>query len=214
MKRLATLLALVSVFWLGGNTASADILQLNARVQVGAAHGLGMGGAQKDNAFHAGAKGLAYGAAVGVEFLLLDGWVEHYQYQGQDGLIGTWTQFMAGVDKRFSLGDKKGAVDGKGGYSSMYGEIGAAIGFGVGTGQQVVLPLDNSQVSDKGFMAQVHLAFGYRLSKNLSLGLMIPVQGAYLFKQGNGISANDEGTHYQSMQGSALLNLRLDIPIK
>ena len=220
MKRLATIAALASIFWLGG-VASAGVLDLRVQLQAGAATGQGIGGAQKDNAFHAGAKGGTYGFAVGAEFLLVDGWVEHYQYQGDSGLQGTWTQFMAGIDFNVDLDAKTkgGTVDKDGksnndGYSAMFAELGLAVGFGVGTGQQIELPLDNSEVSDKGFLIQGHLAVGYRLTKNVSFGVTVPLQGGYMFKSGPGVVANDEGTHYQSLQGAALLNLRLDVPVK
>ena len=221
MTRLATLAALALGLVLAHSPASAGILELRAQLQAGGAGGQGMGGAQQDNSFHAGAQGMSYGALVGVEFLFIDGWVEHNQFTNADGLQGTWTQFMTGVDLNVDLGAKTRGAEhdedgtlGDGGYSSMYAEIGLAVGFGVGTGQQVVLPLDNSQVTDKGFLLQGHLAVGYRLSKLLSVGVTIPVQGGYMFKSGPGVVANDEGTHYQSMQAAAMLNLRLDMPIK
>lgn len=221
MKQLATAITLSAIFWLGGGTASAGVLDLKAQIHAGAAGGMGVGGAQKDNAFHAGAQGASYGFIVGAEFLLLDGWVEHNQFQGENGLQGTWTQFMAGIDFNVDLGAKTrgGTVDEDGkpqgdGYSALYAELGLAVGFGVGTGQQVELPLDNAQVTDKGFLLQGHLAVGYRLTKLVSVGVVVPLQTAYLFKSGPGVVANDEGTHYQSMQGAALLNLRVDVSVK
>lgn len=221
MKRLATAIALSAIFWLGIGSATAGVLDLKVQLQAGGASGMGVGGAQKDNAFHAGAQGGSYGFIVGAELLLLDGWVEHNQYQGANGLQGTWTQFMTGIDFNIDLGAKTrgGTLDKDGnsqgdGYSSLFAELGIAVGFGVGTGQQVVLPLDNSQVTDKGFLLQGHLAVGYRLNKLISFGVVVPLQTSYMFKSGPGVVANDEGTHYQSMQGAALLNLRLDVPIK
>jgi hypothetical protein len=39
-------------------------------------------------------------------------------------------------------------------------------------------------------------------------GISIPVSWGYFFKNGNGAAVNDVSTHYQSIQGEALLFLR------
>lgn len=215
MRRNALTAALVVAAWLGTSPASAGILEFRAQLQAGGASGKGISGGQKDNAFHEGAAGMSYGGLVGVEILLVDVWVEHNQYTGSDGLRGTWTQFMTGLDVKIDLGEKnRGGSGDKGEYTSMFLEAGVGVGFGVGTGQQVVLPLDNSQVTDKGFLANAHVALGYRLNKLLSVGLTLPIQAAYMFKSGDGIVANDESTHYRSVQGAAMLNLRMELNLK
>jgi hypothetical protein len=95
-----------------------------------------------------------------------------------------------------------------------YFDIGFAAGFGVGTGQQVMPPLDNSEVTDKGFMGQAHFGLGYRFSNALSLGVRVPVQAAYLFKSGDGAAANDRGNQYVSVNAALLLELRLNISVR
>lgn len=197
----------------GAPAASAELLQLRAEIHSGGAGGTGLGGARQDDAFHAGTSGLAYGATVGAEVLFFDGWVEHNQYLDADGLSGTWTQFMLGLDTELDLGEPTRGK-GKERYSPVYGELGFAIGFGVGTGQQVDPPLDNSEVTDKGFLGQVHLGLGYRLNRVLSVGLTLPVQAGYLFKSGDGLAANDTGTQYYSVQGAALVNVRLSLTLR
>jgi hypothetical protein len=200
--------------------AGAEILQLYAEVHGGGAGGAGIGGGRSDDSFHEGATGMVYGALVGAEVLFVDGWIQHDQFVGGDGLIGTWTQFMVGLDVEFDLSQPtKGATAGEdgrlsGGYAPVYGELGMGVGFGVGTGQQVEPPLNNAQVTDKGFLAQVHAGLGYRLSKVVSLGVTVPVQAGYMFKSGPGIVANDEDTHYQSVQAMLLLNLRVAFTLR
>lgn len=203
---------------LGG--AHAEILQFRAEVHAGGAGGQGVAGARADDAFHAGASGLSYGAIAGVEFLMLDAWIEHNQYLDAGGLVGTWTQFMAGLDTQLDLGEKNrgGSYDATGKlvdprYASTFLEFGMGVGFGVGTGQQVDPPLDNSEVTDKGFLFQVQAGLGYRLTKMISLGVSVPVQASYMFKSSDG-AANDEGTHYQGIHGAALLNLRVDLTVR
>lgn len=211
-RRLFVAAAIITaVSWLGLAEAHAEILQFRAQAQAGGAGGQGIGGDRADDAFHAGAAGVSYGALVGVEFMLIDAWIEHNQYQNSGGLAGTWTQFMAGLDTQFDISEKsRGDKDSR--YAPTFVEMGMAIGFGVGTGQQVDPPLDNSEISDKGILAQIQLGLGYRLNKTMSVGVSVPIQGSYIIK--NEGAANDQGLHYQSVQGAALLNFRVDLTIK
>lgn len=199
--------------------ASADFLSGYAQIQGGGASGTGLFGDRKDDAFHKQAEGIAYGATVGVEILLLDVWVEHNQYLANGGVEGTWTQFMTGFDVEFDLGRKEGGTrlengQVKGGYSRWYGEFGIGVGFGVGTGQQVDPPLDNSEVTDKGFLFQASVGGGVRMNRYLSLGLSAPMQAGYMFKSGEGAAANDQETNYGSMQAAVLLAMRFKVQIK
>jgi hypothetical protein len=274
----AWLAALVLVL-LAPATAAADVLSLYAAVQGGGAGGQGVDGEAQDEAFHAGAQGLAYGALVGAEVLFIDGWVEHTQHRADGKLAGTWTQFMLGLDTRIDLGqpdaapapaqpasppaavarateapaeapaaggagepgttaDGEAAAAGQGaqgaqpapappapapppaprkaaaGHAPGYIDLGLAAGFGVGTGQQVMPPLDNSELTDKGFLGQIHVGLGYRLTSALSVGVRVPVQAAYLFKTGDGAAANDRGNQYVSVNASVLLELRLNLSVR
>jgi hypothetical protein len=190
-------------------SAEAGVLELTGQVHSGGLLGVGFFGDRKDDAFHTGASGFGYGALIGLELLFIDGWIEHNQYHDGDRVHGTWTQFLIGADVQFDLGDgvgppgQEGSVPPKG-----FGEIGLAVGFGVGTGRQVDPPLDNAEVTDKGFVGQVHLDVGYKLTRVLSVGLHIPVGAGYFVKSGAGATANDLGTHYGSLQAAALLTLR------
>lgn len=220
---LAFLASILALTTLATPTAvSADVLSMRLEAHTGPAGGEGVSGDRKDEAFHAGASGLSYGAIVGLEVLWIDVWVEHNQYQDSDGLAGTWTQFMTGLDYRFDLGEKTrggshdadGKLTGDDRYSPLFAELGVGVGFGVGTGQQIDPPLDNSEVSDKGFLLQGHVALGYRLSRLISLGLVVPVQGAFMFKNDDGSAANDLSTQYRSLQYAALLNFRVNLQIR
>ncbi|WP_428268860.1 hypothetical protein [Haliangium sp.] len=193
--------------------AAADLLTLYAEAHGGGAFGDGLGGEAQRDAFHAGAQGLTYGGIVGAEVLFVDLWVQHDQYNRDGELAGTWTQFMLGLDTQFDIG-KKRKGRGTDRFSAGYGELGFAVGFGVGTGQQVIPPLDNAQVTDKGFLGQISLGFGYRFNRVLSLGVSLPVQVGYMFKSGDGRAANDTGNQYYGAQGAALINLRLTAPIR
>jgi len=219
MKSCIALLAGTALAILAGS-ARADVLSLNASGFVGAASGTGLGGTQKDDAFHQGAEGVAYGGSVGVEFLFLDGWIDHTQYRNADGLAGTWTQFMVGLDVEIGLGEPEHVrvQDDYGDqklerkpYTPGFFELGMGLGFGVGTGQQIDPPLDYTEVTDRGFLVQASAHIGYRLNRVFSLGVKIPVQAGYMFKKG---VANDENNHYQSLQGAVLLNLQMKLLLK
>lgn len=202
--------------------ASAEVLQFRAEIHGGGAGGQGVSGERADDAFVAGATGASYGALVGVEVIFLDGWIEHNQFVDSDQFAGTWTQFMIGLDSQIDIGardrggsyDQDGNLTGDDRYSALFADLGMGVGFGVGTGQQVDPPLDNSEVTDKGFVGQVHVGLGYRLSRMLSLGVTLPVQAGFMFKSGDGAVANDQSTQYASVQAAVLFNLRLDVTVK
>ena len=90
-------------------------------------------------------------------------------------------------------------------------QVSAMAGFGLGTGQQVDPPLDNSEITDKGFMLGGKAALGTHLSKYFDFGLMVPVQYGYFFK--NGVAVNDVTNHYQGIHLEALLFLRMYIKL-
>jgi hypothetical protein len=187
-------------------TASADVFKLYGEAHGGGMYGKGIAGAQKAESFFQKGKGGAYGVQVGAQFLIFDGHIHHHQYVNRDGLT-TWTQFTAGLDFGFDTGTEQEKKANKGGYLA----VGVGLGFGLGTGAQVVPPLDNSEVTDKGFMLEGRLGFGKHLNKVFDLGIAVPVSWGYLFKSGNGATANNPDTQYQSVQIDALLVLRANI---
>jgi hypothetical protein len=156
----------------------------------------------------------AHGGLVGVEFLFVDVWVQHHQYN--DGaFIGTWTQFMTGLDVNLDVGGGEPVPGKKGEVTKPKGfvELGLGVGFGVGTDRQVDPPLDNSEVNDKGFLAEAHISGGAYLGSALSLGVTLPVTAGYYFMSDQG-TANNLGTHYQAVEAALLVNLRLKLKIK
>lgn len=187
--------------------AWAGIFELYGQVQGGAGLGGGIEVKDPDPSFFAHTAGGAYGFLMGGEVFFVDGWIEHNQYLDGDGVAGTWTQFMLGMDTAFSLGDPA-----PGAQPRHFAEVGMAVGMGVGTPRQVDLPLDNDQVSDKGFLAQLSLGVEFKLTKLLSMGLAVPITYGYLIKNDSLVENVDE--HYQSISVAPMLHLRAHIDVR
>ena len=197
-------LGLVLIF--GSQTAFAKVLDVYAQAEGGGASGRGVAGAQKDNSFAEHAEGGAYGLLAGVELFFVDAWAEHLQYRNGDGLAGTWTQFMVGLDMDLAIGDDPPPGE----EARTFFELGGAAGFGMGTGSQVEPPLDNGEISDKGFIVELRAGIDYHLNGMLSIGASVPVTYGYLFK--NDV-ANDQANHYQQVSVAALVHLRLHLEL-
>jgi hypothetical protein len=192
--------------------ADAGVFKLWAEADGGGVFGTRVTGdsANANAAFFAEAPHGAYGAQIGAQFLFLDVVIQHHQFT--DGSrLATWTQFGAGMRFEIDLGaqTKEEKKAGKGGYA----EIATNLFFGIGTGQQVMPPLSNDEITDKGFLAEMRLGFGKHLNKFLDVGIAFPVSYGYFIKNGSGAVANDLNTHYQGVQGEALLVLRGNLRI-
>ncbi len=212
------IVALTASLAFTGSDASADLLSLRADVKAGVGGGTGMFGERKDDAFQAGHGTAGYGVAVGAEIFLIDAWVQHEQFVG-GGNTSTWTQFMLGFDGQIGVGDKKGthcddAGKEKGGYESIMVELGMGAGFGVGTGLQVTPPLDNAQVTDKGFLLEGRIFVAHRITKAFAVGIMLPAHFGYFTKSGSGTAANNVDNHYTAAGGSAMLTLRGSVQLQ
>jgi hypothetical protein len=190
--------------------ASADVLKLLLEADGGGVYGKGTSGNQviKVSAFFARAPHGVYGALIGAEFLFLDAWIQHHQLTN-GSRISTWTQFGVGVHGLVDLGDTKQQKAHEGGFF----EFGVGAWFGLGTGEQVMPPLDNAQITDKAFLLEARVGGGKHLSNVFDFGLSVPVSWGYFLKNGNGAVANDISTHYQAIQGEALLFLRANIKL-
>lgn len=211
-------LGLIVIGALAGD-ARADILSLRVEGHLGGGGGASVGQsavAEEQVGFFDAerARGPAWGFLVGVEALFVDVWVDHHEYVASGELRGTWTQFMAGIDLDHEL--RKTATEeqkkrGEEGKQTGYVEVGLGFGFGVGTGQQPELPLDNAQVSDKGFVVEAKLGAGFVLGGVVGVGVSVPVSAGYLFKSG---FANDRDNQYASVQGAVMVVVRGKIKLK
>ena len=201
MLRHASLAALVLT--LVPAAAAADVLKGYAELNAGGMYGKGIAGTQQADAFFGKARGGAFGGAIGARLLFIDGQISHHEFISPDRT--TWTQFRLGVAFGFDMGsewDKKQ-------HQAMYLDLGGGVSFGLGTGAQVMPPLDNSQVTDKGFLLDGRIEVGKHLSNIFDIGVLVPVSWAYLFK--NGAGANNTDNQYQSVQVEAFVVLRANL---
>jgi hypothetical protein len=198
MRRLLLVLLVMS-----SQVASADILSVFGELQGGGMYGEGTSGAQEGNAFFAKSPHGAYGAMVGAELLIFDAWIQHNQFTNFSRLT-TWTQFGLGLHTRIDTGTQVQQQQHQGGYF----EIGGGAWFGLGTGQQVMPPLDNAQISDKAFLLEARVGGGWHLSSLFDFGVEIPVSWGYFFKNG---AANDTSNQYEGIQGEVLAVLRFHV---
>ena len=208
--RAVLLVAAVAAVTAVPRAAEAKVFKLWAEIDGGGVFGKRMAGdaANEESAFFEEAPHGAYGAQIGAQFLFLDAVIQHHQFTNGSRLA-TWTQFGAGLRFEIDMGNptKEEKKAGKGGYA----EIGANLFFGIGTGAQVMPPLSNDEITDKGFLLEMRLGFGKRLNKILDIGVAFPGSYGYFIKNGSGAVANDLSTHYQSIQAEALLVLRGNI---
>ena len=192
------------------SVAHADVFKLFVEAEGGGVFGKRLSGdaANASAGFFEKAPHGAYGGAIGAHFLFFDAVIQHHQFTNGSRLA-TWTQFGAGMRFEVDIGTqtKEDKKAGKGSYA----EISANLFFGIGTGQQVDPPLSNDEITDKGFLVEGKLGFGKHLGKVLDIGVLFPVSWGYFIKNGGGAVANDLSTHYQSVQGEALLVLRGNI---
>src|SRR5262249_23364869 len=140
---------------------------------------------------------------VAGRFLFLGAAIQHHQYTNGSNLA-TWTQFSAGLDFSIDMGDEKQKKE----HEGTFVDVGAFLGLGLGTGQQVMPPLSNSQITDKAFLIEGRFGYGKHLSRVFDFGVTVPVSWGYFLKNGDGATANDLSTHYRGVQAEAVLFLR------
>jgi hypothetical protein len=194
MKRLAFVLIL-----LASTSARADVFAIFAQANVGFSAGSSLGGDQRDSNFFERTKGFAYGAVVGAQILILRVWIDHQQYTNFSDFKGTWTQFMIG--SQFGLPLEVIPFD--------FGvRLGA--GFGLGTGQQIVPPLDNGEITDKAIVGEITPSLKYKFNSVVGIGFELPIEFALVFKSDAPVTQSDKYTSF-SLKGLVFLEVSLGL---
>ncbi|MCX5744632.1 MAG: hypothetical protein NT062_19250 [Proteobacteria bacterium] len=203
-------------------SAAADPFKVFGQVEGGAMVGTGTSGIAKDSAFFGKSPHATYGAEVGAEIFFIDAYVNHHQYT--DGTrLTTWTKFGLGMHFEIDFDKeppqfesnaksaepkqdkKKPKKDGG------FAEVGLGVYFGLGTGQQVDPPLDNSEITDKAVQVEGRFTLGTHLNNVLDFGVALPVSYGYFIKNGADVVANNLDNHYRGVQAELLLFVRANL---
>jgi hypothetical protein len=164
VKRLALAVFLVGAFALAPRPAAARLVDLHVGGRVGAMTGWGSSTGTPD--FFAHPRGAGIGFEAGLKLLILDLSVTFTQVADGDGTVGTLTQFLLGTNFDIPAGHTKF----ENGQPRAIFRPGLQGGFGFGTSGPVDLPLDNKQVSDKGFVSYLTFAYEYFLNPFIGVG--------------------------------------------
>jgi hypothetical protein len=189
--------------------ARADILRLYAEAHGGGMYGGGTDGTPvvTNNTFFGKSTGPMYGALVGAQLLFLDAWVQHHQYAGNGNGLQTFTQFGLGIHFTIDMGTPEEQKA----HQGTYTEVGAGVWYGVGTGAQVMPPLDAAQLTDQGVAFDGRLGFGKHLNNIFDLGVMVPVSYGFFTKTKGAGGVNDTNNDYRGYLVEALVVLRMNI---
>jgi len=165
MKRSALLLTIV----LGGallaaRPAEARLIDLYAGATAGGMAGWGTTPSTPD--FFDTTRGGGVGFNLGLKLLVFDFSTNFFQTFNSSGAAGTLIQFLLGTEFDIPLGGAK-LPDGQ---SQNVLEPEIAGGFGFGTPGPVNPPLNDSQVSAKGIVANATLGYEYFFNPFIAIG--------------------------------------------
>jgi hypothetical protein len=144
--------------------AEARIMDLHAGVDAGGIVGWGATSNTPDFFQHTRGGGLGFN--LGFKFLIFDASASFIQVLNGSGTVGTLTQFLVGMEFDIPVGREK-LSDGK---ARNILRPGLHAGLGFGTPGPVDPPLDNDQVSDKGFVSHLKVAYEYFLNPFMGVG--------------------------------------------
>jgi len=162
---IAAAVVLAAVLLAAPRPAEARLLDLHVGGRVGALTGWGSNDSRTPDFFEH-TRGFGVGFEAGLKLLIIDLSVTFTQVADGGGTVGTLTQFLLGTtfdipagSARFENGQPRAIVR-----PAIQG------GFGFGTSGPVDLPLDNRQVSDKGFVSYASVAYEYFLNPFIGVG--------------------------------------------
>ncbi len=201
MKKLAgsLLLSILLAALLPARPVHAKVLDLYGAVKAGAVGGKGFTDQQRADFYDIKA-GSTLAFELGLELLFIDVSVVGLQFfdfgskdpsSGNEGsLAGTMFQFLLGLDVDIPIDSQR--------EPKLYLRLGANGGPAVGLPRRVNPPLDNGEVSDKGFVAHAIVALEYHINQVFYLGLEFQ-PGYHYFVPGGGAAVNDPSQGMQYM---------------
>jgi len=204
MKRALPLVCLAAALAAAPRPASARVLELYLQLDpVGGWTGRRAAGSklltgQGETDFFARNQGGMTGFKAGAEILFIDVFVDFKQGWGKPGQsqnldwTSAWIGFMLGIDLDLHFGEQK----------KWHFLIGADAGFGIGTAGPINPPVDNADVSSKGFVAQGRAGLDYHFTKVFAIGVEADLGYHYLFLNGlpvNVVDNHEQGIHFLGM---------------
>jgi hypothetical protein len=187
------LLAAVAVLLLAGGAArraEARWFDLHAGVRGGGVVGWGSASGTSSDFFER-TRGPAAGFEVGAKLLIFDLSANFTQVFDGNGRAGTLIQFLLGVEIDVPVGDQKL----RSGQSRSIFRPGLSGGVGFGTPRPVSPPLSNDQISDKGPVSQLKLAYEYFLNPFVGVGLEGDA-GYHYFLWGGAVNSAQSSSGY------------------
>lgn len=212
MRRLTSWLLVVAAaaaILAAPRPASARVLELWLQLDpVGGWTGRRVAGGQLpagqgETDFFARNQGGMTGFKAGAELFFIDVFVDFKQGWGRPGerttvgWTGSWLGVYLGIDLDLHLGEGK----------KWHFLIGADAGFGLGLAGAINPPINNDEVSSKGFVAQGRAGLDYHITKVFGIGLEADLGYHYLFL--NGIPVNDISSHVQGIHFLGMLTTKL-----
>jgi hypothetical protein len=208
--RLATalVLAVFAVLGLAARPAEARLIDARAGVRFGGVTGWGTTSATPD--FFDRRKGVGPGFELGVKLLVFDVSTNFTQFIDGNGRAGTLEQLLAGINIDVPVGNDKFYEGVERGKSRNIVRPIFMVGVAAGTPEPIHPPLDNAQISDKGFVS--YLGFGYEHFLNEFLGVGVQADYGYHYFVGGGktmMAANQTHSSGYQLDAFAALTFHL-----
>jgi len=198
MRRSALLLAIVlGSALLAARPAEARLIDLYAGATAGGMAGWGTTPGTPD--FFDTTRGGGVGFNLGLKLLIFDFSTNFFQTFNGSGAAGTLIQFLLGTEVDIPLGGAK-LPDGQ---SQNVLEPEIAGGFGFGTPGPVNPPLNDSQVSAKGFVANAIVGYEYFFNPFIAIGAK-GTFGYHYFFDGDVVNSPSVQDHSSGYHVSAL----------
>jgi hypothetical protein len=175
--------------------AEARLVDLYAGATAGGLAGWGTTPNTPD--FFDTTRGGGVGFDLGLKLLVFDFSANFFQTFNGSGAAGTLIQFLLGTEVDIPLGDLK-LPDGQ---SQQVLKPEIAGGFGFGTPGPVSPPLNDSQVSAKGVVANASIGYEYYFNPFVAVGAVGTFWYHYFFggDEVNGTSGHSSGYHLMGL---------------
>jgi hypothetical protein len=189
---------------LAARPAEARLVDVHAGARAGGI--VGWGSTPNTPDFFDGTRGPGMGVEVGAKLLVLDLSANFLQVFNGNGRAGTLAQLLLGFEFDIPVGNLKF----QNGKSRNIIRPALAGGVAFGTPKPVSPPLDNAQISDKGFVSQMEVAYEFFLNPFMAVGA--EADFGYHYFVGGGVRATAANKDYSSgyhMAGLATFTFHL-----